>query len=347
MPINFTDQALSKAIVPIQLGFAGRFQEQWDGHFSQITDIRALVERDRWKILWAGYAFRDAEAAVPNTQPDQLPWAFAEASMMMTDHMHDFCGGVIGSSASVRTTSHASTYSRWESPANSRLFRLSPKRYNEARFFIPGETIPILTEALRIERPITRSEVTAILSRSLVFWAMSYLYGIGKRGIVCMDRAARHNSYSRDVFSYADEITWITRAPLWTDRTALQQNPETELEATPTTPRTYQFYQIGPYFARQQPVIAKCDHGATWINHNSGNPVGPVQLFFTTAKDFKSREQYTDEDYASEYDPERDEYVPKVVPIPDDGKVEIPEWFSKPAQTTQYVRSFPRRIFSN
>ena len=117
----------------------------------------------------------------------------------------------------------------------------------------------------------------------------------------------------------------------------------------PDSPCPFSLYWDDDTVPRRVDILAAAENGATWYNYNSGNPVGPVQAFFTTSDSFDHREESRDDEDEGEvaYNEETDEYERVERPIPDHERVVIPEWYTKAAFTLQHVRMFPRNIFTN
>lgn len=340
---KYTNQPIATAIVPILQGKAGAWHEGYDQSFMRLTGD-TLHERAKWKILWGVYAFRDADRV---NSAGVAPWTYAEAAMMQTEYVHDFCGGVMGTSASVRFFTGERSY--WDSSNSEvRLCRLTPHKWGYANLHQPGVTVPILHDALLADRPLTHGEAQRILSRSLMAASLSVLYSQGKRGLFAMDRELANNGRTREVLQHAEELTFIpSNCPF-----ANVPNVNPYVEFGDKDPADHYEGAGFPHSTiTRKTITVGVEEGRTWINHNSGNRVGPVQVFFTLADDFDTQEpdgnDGDDDDREEIYNEETEEYE-YVYPDPDPATlVELPDWYLKPLRTVQYTRMFPRNMFNN
>ena len=197
--------------------------------------------------------------------------------------------------------------------------------------------MPSLHDGLLASRALTHDEVTAILSRSLMFWSLSQLYQKGKRGVFAYDRSEEDDGKTRNVFRHAKDLSWLCT------RMHHYVHGSTSPVAMTGEPDTIYSPVKGMREAKAVEVITAVDEGAIWRNNNSGRLVGPIQAVFNRGDNIEDNEPDDDED--EYYDADEDAYRPSY--FRDLEEVEIPEWYARPASSLQYNRMFPRSMFHN
>ena len=318
--MHFTNQSRGKAIVPLTVGYVGEWKEAYSGTFSKV-DVDDRAYRNGWQMIYGVYSFRNAD--IPGE-----PVCYAEASMLVADWWHDFCGGVQVSSASVRI--HSGGVDLWGG-SGLRMATLAPRAFSQftAREDTSG-WVPSLHNALRSKTALHHAEAQAILSRSLMYWCMSNMYSKGKRGFLAFDREAENRGTTRRVMRHARDITSIsTRCPSYVFR----ENPNILSGLSATTCRNWVSYE-NIYQVPLKNVTV--DEGKLWVNKNSGALVGPVQVFFECDDEEEEIEEVYNED--------TDEY--ESVPT-ERNEVLFPDWYTTPAFTAGYERLMPLFLFNN
>lgn len=325
---SFTNQNAKNAVVPLMSGRIPAFFEQYQRGTLVPDEVSTAQHKQNWNAIYGVYKYDSADTGKVE---------YVEAQMLLSNYWHDFCGGLMASSAAARTRTGV-TYRLWGDSAADPHLLVRPASYFCKRSYLDTLPVPSIQQALRSKDAITAEIAEAIMERSLIMWACSELIYANKRGMLGYDKAPEededenYGARLRNTMKQASGLSWVPNSPLRRpDRAAgmfLELYEAPGLSRTPYEP----WLSHGSF--RKIECTPQVDEGRTWVNRNSARLVGPVQVFLDVG----------DLDYTEVYSEEDDEYYDVVV----EGKpLGIPEWYKTAANNVGYYRLWPLEVFHN
>jgi hypothetical protein len=328
MTVTFTNQPLATAFVPLFVGSFPRNQLVGYSTWRPFNPAEGPDQRAAWWWVWGLYRFRNSE--------DSDRWCMAETRMLLGQHIHDFCGGVLASSGGTIFTHEQEN--QWSAPRLGTL-GASHLRVSHAE----RANVPSIHDALRAERSLSRREVAEIMDRSLMYWALARMIEVGKRGIFAFDRAANNRSKMRNVMRTAAKLQAVPNFTCGPVYDAEYANRETRIDKSQDQTVTEELLGatvLGDDHYRYTRAVAVNVHEAPeYLNSNSGSMVGAINLSFSLDGD------HDDEAMDEIWDEELEEYVTR--PIEKASDLTIPDYWRLAARTPAYLAQQPVGLWNN
>ena len=328
MTVTFTNQPLTTAVVPLFTGSFPTNSYRGDGTWRPYNPAEGFDARRQWWWVWGLYTFRNAD------EQDRV--TLAETRMLLGQHMHDFCGGVIASSGgTIFNNEHRNP---WSEPRLG-LLGASHIRASQAA----QANVPSLHDALRVERSLTRAEARKIMDRSLMYWSLAKMIEYGKRGIFAFDRM-RDRARMREVMRSAKDILAVPNFTLHPCLDAEGANQQSRIDKQHLGPNLSEQLLaatiLGNDTFRYTRTVAVDVHEAPgYLNSNSGSMVGAINLSFSVDGD--------NDDYDADeiWDEELEEYVTR--PIERASDLTIPDYWRLASRTPAYLAQQPVGLWNN
>lgn len=329
MTVTFTNQPLATAVVPLFTGSFPTNSYRGDGTWRPYNPAEGFDARRQWWWVWGLYTFRNAE------EQDRV--CLAETRLLLGQHIHDFCGGVLASSGgTIFNNAHTNP---WSEPRLG-LLGASHIRVSQAAL----ANVPSIHDALRAERALTRAEVSKIMDRSLMYWSLAKMIEYGKRGIFAFDRTANNRARMRGVMRSAKDLLAVPNFTMHPMLDAEYANQQSRIDkrhlGTDLREELLGATILGNDTCRYTRTVEVNVHEAPeYLNSNSGSMVGAINLSFSVDGD------HADEDMDEIWDEELEEYVPR--PIEKASDLLIPDYWRLAARTPAYLAQQPVGLWNN
>lgn len=300
-------------------------------------------EDTNWQYVWGLYSYREPCNPLSNEKRECVRLRYAEAHMLISTHIHDFCGGLLAASAGVKRQGDDSYW------GNNHIGLWGgctlDSRVPDHMAVIPSvhDYLPESVTTLTFE------QVQKLLSRSIMHAAFSHMHGYRRTGLLAFDRA-EHDTQTRNVFKAGRKLKTIyNTAHTWPDW------------ATPDTLAgilngTKHLDDVRPRRLRRCPselsVTMEFHEGWNYRNRNSSNQVGPFQFSMVVNDEGydgdEDEDEYTDleECTCDDCTAERERkqlaapLVPKIAQVVSEAT--LAAWDSP-----LYLASAPTRMFNN
>lgn len=312
---KFSGQPLDRAVVPLLTGPVGNweppFLEEYykeDGTLASRWESRKRVDGRslsyQWNVLWGifGYMYGGVQHV-------------AEVYGLMQPYMHDFCGGGLGSSYSIKIRAK----STWTAQD---ILSLRGPRHVATWTPENWEALPRLEEALLPNTDLQRDNVYKVMARSLMFSTVGQMLNSKRRGLACFDRMKEGST--RPIWEYGPSITRVLWSTLFYGGNEFYEPLE---QATRPMDERFDFGSNVPKRTSTQPVQARFEHGNPFVNVNSARTCSLMSLTVIgeSPDSFPRDDIHTEEncvDLAA--------------------NVELPDWWYEKVRLQGYLRLFPR-----